>query len=52
MIDNCAHPMYRELLKDYLALGKRGQTPHTLRAAFAFHEAFAETGDMRNARLS
>ncbi len=52
VIDNCAHPMYRELLKDYLAMGKGGQTPHTLRAAFAFHEAFAETGDMRNARLS
>jgi acyl-CoA hydrolase len=48
IIENCAHPMYRELLWDYLKLGKNGQTPATLRAAFAFHTAFSETGDMRN----
>lgn len=41
--------MCRELLRDYLKLGTQGQTPHTLRAAFAFHNAFSETGDMRNA---
>jgi len=52
IIDNCAHPMYRELLRDYLKLGSQGQTPHTLRAAFAFHNAFSETGDMRNADYS
>ncbi len=49
IINNCAHPMYRELLLDYLKLGKGGQTPHVLNAAFAFHNAFNETGDMRNA---
>lgn len=49
IINNCAHPMYRPLLLDYLKLGKGGQTPHTLAAAFAFHNAFNETGDMRNA---
>ncbi len=49
IINNCAHPMYRELLNDYLKLGKGGQTPHSLHAAFAFHNAFNETGDMRNA---
>ncbi|MDE6321308.1 MAG: acetyl-CoA hydrolase, partial [Muribaculaceae bacterium] len=49
IIENCAHPMYKELLMDYLKLGKGGQTPHTLEAAFAFHNAFNETGDMRNA---
>ena len=49
IIDNCAHPMYRELLNDYLKLGAAGQTPHTLSRAFAFHNAFNETGDMRNA---
>ncbi len=49
IIDNCAHPMYRELLRDYLRLGTQGQTPHTLTAAFAFHNAFNQTGDMRNA---
>ncbi len=30
IIDNCAHPMYRELLHDYLKLGTSGRTPaHT-----------------------
>ena len=52
LIDNCAHPMYRELLRDYLKLGTSGQTPHTLKAAFAFHNAFSDTGDMRNADYS
>lgn len=47
IIENCAHPAYRELLRDYLNLSKGGHTPHTLRAAFAFHEALAESGDMR-----
>ena len=49
IIDNCAHPMYRELLRDYLKIGTSGQTPHTLKAAFAFHNAFNDSGDMRNA---
>jgi len=48
IINNCAHPMYRGLLTDYLNLGKGGQTPHSLRAAFAFHNAFNESGDMRD----
>ena len=52
IIDNCAHPMYRELLRDYLKFGVNGQTPHELRAAFAFHNAFNETGDMRNTDYS
>ena len=43
---------YRPLLLDYLHAGKNGQTPHTLRAAYEFHNAFNETGDMRNADFS
>ncbi len=49
IIENCANPLYKELLWDYLKLGKGGQTPHTLAAAFALHVALSETGDMRNA---
>ncbi len=49
IINKCAHPDYRPLLNDYLNLGTQGQTPHTLKAAFAFHNAFSDTGDMRNA---
>ncbi len=52
IIENCAHPDYRPLLRDYLRLGKGGQTPHSLKAAFEFHTAFTETGDMRNADFS
>ena len=52
IIDNCAHPDYRGLLRDYLKAGRGGQTPHNLQAAFAFHNAFNETGDMRNADFS
>lgn len=48
IIENCAHPMYRELLRDYMRLGKGGQTPHTLEASLSFHTSFKETGDMRN----
>ena len=49
IIENCAHPEYKQLLWDYLKLGK-GHTPHNLRACFAFHNAFIETKDMRNAK--
>ncbi|MGM9826920.1 MAG: succinate CoA transferase [Muribaculaceae bacterium] len=55
IIENCAHPDYKPLLRDYLKMGINGvggQTPHTLRHAFAFHNAFNETGDMRNANFS
>jgi len=49
IIDNCAHPDYRPLLHRYLASGQKGQTPVNLYNAFAFHRAFLETGDMKNA---
>jgi succinate CoA transferases len=54
IIDNCAHPMYREMLRDYLRLAEKtgGQTPHTLRASLAFHTEFLESGDMRNVDFS
>jgi succinate CoA transferase len=48
IINNCAHPEYRPLLKEYLANGAKGQTPVDLYNAFAFHKAFLETGDMRD----
>ena len=48
IIENCVHPDYKQLLWDYLKLGAKGHTPQTLRAAFGFHIAFNETGDMRN----
>lgn len=49
IIENCVHPMYKELMWDYLKLSKGGHTPHTLGAAFALHQAFQEKGDMLQA---
>ncbi|MDE6694110.1 MAG: acetyl-CoA hydrolase, partial [Muribaculaceae bacterium] len=51
IINNCANPIYREPLLDYLKMGKGGQTPVSLDKSFAFHNAFNETGDMRNAKF-
>lgn len=51
IIEHCAHPDYRPLLRRYLARTPQGHTPHDLRKAFAFHTAFLETGDMRNAEV-
>lgn len=51
IIENCVHPMYKELMWDYLKLAKKngGHTPHDLRASFALHEALIEKGDMLQA---
>jgi len=51
IIENCVHPMYKELMWDYLKLASKceGHIHHDLRAAFALHEAFMETGDMLQA---
>lgn len=50
IINKCAHPDYRPLLLEYLERGAKGQTPVDLYNAFAFHEAFLETGDMHNVK--
>lgn len=50
IIENCVHPDYRPLLREYLERGEQGQTPVDLYDAFAFHEAFIETGDMKNVK--
>jgi len=47
IIENCAHPDYRQLLTDYLALAGKSHSPTTLRAAFGMHLAFESKGDMR-----
>jgi len=47
IIENCAHPDYRTILRDYVALAGSTHSPQTLPAAFAMHIAFAQKGDMR-----
>ena len=51
VINNCVDPSYRDLLRQYFKLTENGHTPQSFRSAFAFHEAFLETGDMRNTRF-
>ncbi|HLR66888.1 acetyl-CoA hydrolase/transferase family protein [Virgibacillus alimentarius] len=48
IIENCAHPMYREQLWDYYsqALERGGQTPHILEKALSWHTNFATYGTM------
>ncbi len=48
IIENCVHPDYRPLLKEYLEMGVKGHTPQNLKCCFAFHEELANSGDMRN----
>ena len=52
IIEQCAHPDYKQLLWDYLRLseGKSCHTPFSLRNALKMHQAFEETGDMHNTR--
>lgn len=50
LIENCAHPDYRELLRDYAAMAGDSHSPHTLDASFALHLAYASVGDMRATR--
>ncbi len=48
IIDNCAHPLYRDALNDYFdrSCAKGGHTPHLLREALSWHSNFEETGHM------
>jgi len=48
IIEHCAHPLYRDILRDYYrdALQHGGQTPHLLERAFGLHLRLKETGSM------
>ncbi len=50
IIENCAHPDYRPLLREYLHLmdGQACHTPISLQHAFSFHQEFMKSGDMHN----
>ena len=52
IIENCAHPDYKQLLWDYLKIAEKGQSPHKLSAAFALHDTFLREGDMHLTDLS
>lgn len=48
IIENCAHPLYKDQLTDYFeeALMRGGQTPHVLEKALSWHTNYASTGTM------
>ncbi|MGA5689102.1 acetyl-CoA hydrolase/transferase family protein [Cytobacillus pseudoceanisediminis] len=48
IIENCAHPLYRDQLREYYreALTRGGQTPHVLEKALSWHTDFARNGTM------
>ena len=54
IIERCAHPDYRPLLRDYFeracALSHGSQTPHILQECFRFHENLARTGTMQDTK--
>ncbi|WP_316822028.1 acetyl-CoA hydrolase/transferase family protein [Pedobacter gandavensis] len=49
IIENCAHPDYREELLDYFerACVRGGQTPHLLEEAFSWYSRLREMGTMK-----
>ena len=49
IIENCAHPDYRDALRDYFerACAFGGHTPHILGEAFSWHQRYNQTGSMK-----
>jgi len=51
IIENCAHPDYRQALWDYfkgaVSICGNCQTPHDLSKALSWHQKFIETGSMK-----
>jgi succinate CoA transferase len=47
IIENCAHPDYKQLLWDYIHLSSKQRVPHALHACFGMHVEFMKSGDMR-----
>jgi len=51
IINNCAHPDYRDELRSYVDTAKEGHSPESLANAFAMHRQFLKTGDMRETEM-
>jgi acetyl-CoA hydrolase len=49
IIENCAHPDFKDDLRKYLHLTKQGHVPQSMTLAFAMHRQFLSTGDMHHA---
>ena len=51
IISNCVDPSYRDLIWTYFKLTENGHTPQSFRSAFAFHEAFLQSGNMHDTKF-
>ncbi len=50
IIENCAHPDYKDMLKEYLEEALKGKfkhTPHVISKALSWHDRFVNTGTMK-----
>jgi acetyl-CoA hydrolase len=47
IVENCAHPDYRPILREYLRLTKDGRAQQSLPHSFGMHRVFEAVGDMR-----
>ncbi|WP_075602442.1 succinate CoA transferase [Saccharicrinis aurantiacus] len=51
IIENCVHPDYKDLMRDYLAqTDGEPQTPQALKSVFNMHSEFLSSGDMRKTK--
>jgi len=50
IVEKCAHPDFKDMLRGYSEGITDGHTPQTLRRAFALHEKFLETGSMQGVK--
>jgi acyl-CoA hydrolase len=46
IIERCAHPMYRDYLRNYLESAPMGHIRHDLNRCFELHRNLLETGSM------
>lgn len=46
LIENCAHPKYRDYLRDYIAESRRGHIRHDLLRCFELHRNLMQYGEM------
>ena len=51
LIENCAHPDYRQMLREYyehaLRTSAGKHTPHDLTQALSWHQRYLDTGSMK-----
>ena len=48
IVENCAHPDFKDDLRKYLHMTKQGHVPQSMSLAFAMHRQFLNTGDMHH----